>query len=137
MTPGTITVDVGEDEAGNNYYYVHWIDVAEMDRGKGGRHHQGYHGKMDREDLEMIELLIAVLICVVLDLILMVSSSQWSQRGRPPVCQRCAHSGDGVRPGTVFSLYTSKIIYLDIALVDATLGFIGTVFVSRYLEGRL
>ena len=36
MTPGTITVDVGEDEAGNNYYYVHWIDVAEMDREKAG-----------------------------------------------------------------------------------------------------
>lgn len=37
----------------------------------------------------------------------------------------------------LFSLYTGRIIYLDIALVDATLGFIGTVFVSRYLEGRL
>ena len=36
MTPGTITVDVAEDEEGNNYYYVHWIDVAEMDREKAG-----------------------------------------------------------------------------------------------------
>ena len=36
MTPGTITVDVAEDEEGNNYYYLHWIDVAEMDREKAG-----------------------------------------------------------------------------------------------------
>lgn len=36
MTPGTITVDIAADEEGNNYYYVHWIDVAEMDREKAG-----------------------------------------------------------------------------------------------------
>lgn len=36
LTPGTITVDVAEDEEGYNYYYVHWIDVAEMDREKAG-----------------------------------------------------------------------------------------------------
>ena len=36
LTPGTITLDVAEDEKGKNYYYVHWIDVAETDRDKAG-----------------------------------------------------------------------------------------------------
>jgi len=36
LTPGTITMDVAEDEAGKNYYYIHWIDVAETDREKAG-----------------------------------------------------------------------------------------------------
>lgn len=36
LTPGTITLDVAEDEEGRNYYYIHWIDVAETDREKAG-----------------------------------------------------------------------------------------------------
>lgn len=36
LTPGTITLDVAEDEDGKNYYYIHWIDVAETDREKAG-----------------------------------------------------------------------------------------------------
>ncbi|MDD4850969.1 MAG: monovalent cation/H+ antiporter complex subunit F [Gemmiger sp.] len=36
-----------------------------------------------------------------------------------------------------YSLYTGRAIYLDIAIVTALLGFISTVFVARYLEGRL
>lgn len=36
LTPGTITLDVAEDEEGKNYYYIHWIDVAETDREKAG-----------------------------------------------------------------------------------------------------
>ena len=84
----------------------------------------------------MIELLIAVLICVVLDLILMARVLN----GPSAADRLCA--SDALTLVTVFglvlfSLYTGRIIYLDIALVDATLGFIGTVFVSRYLEGRL
>lgn len=37
----------------------------------------------------------------------------------------------------VYSLYTGRGIYLDIALVVALLGFVSTVFVGRYLERRL
>ncbi len=37
----------------------------------------------------------------------------------------------------LYSLYTGRGIYLDIALVVALLGFVGTVFVGRYLERRL
>ena len=36
LTPGTITLDVAEDKNGNNYYYIHWIDVAETNRFKAG-----------------------------------------------------------------------------------------------------
>lgn len=37
----------------------------------------------------------------------------------------------------LYSLYTGRGIYLDIALVIALLGFVGTVFVGRYIEGRM
>jgi len=36
LTPGTITLDLDEDEAGRNYYYIHWVDVIETDREKAG-----------------------------------------------------------------------------------------------------
>ena len=37
----------------------------------------------------------------------------------------------------LYSLYTGRGIYLDIALVVALLGFISTVFVGRYIERRM
>ena len=37
----------------------------------------------------------------------------------------------------LFALYTGRSIFLDIALVTAILGFIGSVLISRYLEGKL
>ena len=36
-----------------------------------------------------------------------------------------------------YSVYTGRSIYLDIAIVSALLGFIGTLFIARFLEGRL
>lgn len=45
LTPGTITMDVAEDEAGETYYYIHWIDVAETDRDKAG---EAIKGRMER-----------------------------------------------------------------------------------------
>lgn len=35
LTPGTITMDVAEED-GQNYFYVHWIDVTESDRTAAG-----------------------------------------------------------------------------------------------------
>lgn len=35
LTPGTITMDM-EEEDGRAYYYIHWIDVSELDRAKAG-----------------------------------------------------------------------------------------------------
>ena len=37
----------------------------------------------------------------------------------------------------LFGLYSGRAIYLDIAIVTAIVGFVGTVCVSRYLDGRL
>ena len=37
----------------------------------------------------------------------------------------------------LFALYSGRGIYLDIALVTAVLGFIGTTLIGRYLGGEL
>ncbi len=37
----------------------------------------------------------------------------------------------------LFALYSGRSIFLDIALITAILGFVGSTLVARYLEGRL
>lgn len=37
----------------------------------------------------------------------------------------------------LFALYSGRGIYLDIALVTALLGFIGSTMIAKYLEGKL
>jgi len=37
----------------------------------------------------------------------------------------------------LFALYSGRGIYLDIAMVTAVLGFIGSTMIARYLEGKL
>ena len=37
----------------------------------------------------------------------------------------------------LFALYTGRSIYLDIAMVTAVLGFVGSVIIGKYLEGKL
>lgn len=37
----------------------------------------------------------------------------------------------------LFALFSGRTVYLDIAIITAILGFIGSVLISRYLEGRL
>lgn len=36
LTPGTITMDIAEDEQGQTYYYIHWIDVQTEDPKEAG-----------------------------------------------------------------------------------------------------
>lgn len=36
LTPGTITMDIADDESGKKWFYIHWIDVAERDHTKAG-----------------------------------------------------------------------------------------------------
>lgn len=84
----------------------------------------------------MIEFLIAAIICVVLDLLLLIRVLN----GPTAVDRLCAIDCMSLVTAlglSAYTLFTGRIIYLDIALVDAALGFIGTVFVSRYLEGKL
>ena len=44
LTPGTITMEVAEED-GQNYLYVHWIDVAETDPEKAG---EAIKGRLER-----------------------------------------------------------------------------------------
>ena len=37
----------------------------------------------------------------------------------------------------LFALYSGRSVFLDIALITALLGFIGSTLVARYLEGKL
>jgi len=37
----------------------------------------------------------------------------------------------------LYALYSGRGIYLDIALITAILGFIGSTLISKYLEGKL
>ncbi len=84
----------------------------------------------------MIEFLIAAIVCVVLNLFLLYRIF----RGPTAADRMCAADALDLVSAlalVLYSLYTGRAIYLDIALVVALLGFVGTVFVARYLEGRL
>jgi multisubunit Na+/H+ antiporter MnhF subunit len=91
---------------------------------------------VDREDLEMTGLLIAAIVLVVLAIALLYRIF----RG-PTAADRIAalDALDLILAMglAMYSLYTGRGIYLDIALVVALLGFVGTVFVGRYMEGRM
>lgn len=41
LTPGTITLDVAEDESGKNWMYIHWIDVASEEPEEAGEEIKG------------------------------------------------------------------------------------------------
>jgi len=84
----------------------------------------------------MIGLLIAALILVVLAVALIYRIF----RGPTAADRVCALDALDLLLAlalALYSLYTGRGIYLDIALVVALLGFVGTVFVGRYLEGRM
>lgn len=84
----------------------------------------------------MIEFLIAAIIYVILALLLLYRVF----RGPTAADRMCAADAlDLVSASALvlYSLYTGRSIYLDIAMVAGLLGFVGTVFVARYLEGRV
>ena len=84
----------------------------------------------------MIGLLIAAIILVVLAVLLL-----WRIFRGPTAADRiCALDALDLLLAlalALYSLYTGRGIYLDIALVVALLGFVSTVFVGRYLERRM
>ena len=91
---------------------------------------------MAEEGLEMSELLFFA-ICF-LALALTLCYRLW--RG-PSVADR-AIAADCVDMLTdmaliLFALYSHRGIFLDIALVTAVLGFSGSTFIAKYLEGKL
>ncbi len=84
----------------------------------------------------MEELLFFAICFVVLALTLMIRLL----RG-PSVADRAvaADSMDilGDMALILFALYSGRSVFLDIALITALLGFIGSTIVARYLEGKL
>lgn len=81
-------------------------------------------------------LLIAAIVCVILAIVLL-----WRVIVGPTAADRVM-AADAVDLLTaialvLYSLYSGRTIYMDVALVMALLGFVGTVFTARYLEGRL
>ena len=84
----------------------------------------------------MIELIYAGIFYIVLSLALLYRVFKG-----PSVVDRVV-AGDSIDVLTsvaliAFSIYSGRAIYLDIALALAVLGFLSTVLISRYLEGKL
>lgn len=84
----------------------------------------------------MIELLIATIICVALDLLLLVRIITG-----PTAVDRMNASDVVILVTalglTTYSLYTGPKHLFGHRTGGCALGFIGTIFVSYYLEGRL
>jgi multisubunit Na+/H+ antiporter MnhF subunit len=86
--------------------------------------------------MEVIELVITGIFYILLCLVLMYRVVKG-----PSVVDR-AIAGDSIDIMTtvvivLFAIYSGRAIYLDIALVVAVLGFLSTVLISKYLEGKL
>ena len=84
----------------------------------------------------MSELLFFAVCFVVLALLLLYRLFKG-----PSVADRavCADSIDILSDMALilYALYSGRGIYLDIALITAVLGFIGSTLISKYLEGKL
>ena len=92
---------------------------------------------MDKEDLGIMNALVFFAICFI---VLALCLCYRLIKG-PSVVDR-AVAADSIdilsdMALVLFALASKRSIYLDIALVTAVLGFVGSVMVSRYLEGRL
>lgn len=86
--------------------------------------------------MNMMEFLIAAIVFAVLALLLLYRIFR-GPTAADRICAADALDLVSALALVLYSLYTGRAIYLDIALVVALLGFVGTVFVARYLEGRL
>lgn len=84
----------------------------------------------------MTELIIAAIVVIVLALVLFIRLFKG-----PSMADR-AVAADSIEilasaALMLYALFSGRSIYLDVALVVALLGYIGTVLIARYLEGRL
>ena len=92
---------------------------------------------MGREDLEVMTDFLFFGICfIVLALTLLIRFVKGPSIADRAIC------GDSIDICTdmaliLFALYTENGEFLDIALVTALLGFVGSTLVSKYLEGKL
>lgn len=84
----------------------------------------------------LIELLIAAIFFALLALLLF-----YRLAFGPTLADR-AIAGDAIEMMAAtsllcYALYSGRGIYLDISLVVAILGFIGTLLIAKYMEGSL
>ena len=97
-------------------------------------------------------IIITLIIVIIVVTILSVTAAQRANEGKPNFFQSFVNdsvsfvdraiSADSIdilsdMALILFALHSGRSIYLDIAMVTAVLGFIGSVMISRYLEGRL
>jgi multisubunit Na+/H+ antiporter MnhF subunit len=92
---------------------------------------------MGKEDMGIMNVFLYAAICfVVLALMLMIRLIKG-----PSVADR-AVAADSIdilsdMALILYALHTGRGIYLDIALITAVLGFVGSTLVAKYLEGKL
>ena len=91
---------------------------------------------MDKEDMGMSELMFGAICFVVLALCLIIRLIKGPTAADRAISANCIDILADMAL-ILYALYTGRGIFLDIALVTAILGFIGTVIIARYLEGRL
>ena len=120
LTPGTITMDITEEE-------------HRPQRKRGGPGHQGHPGKRLKEGLGMSDLLIFAIAFAILAALTLIRLAKG-----PTAADRMV-AGDSADilicvALVLFSLFSGRGIYLDIALVAALFGVIDTMLVGRYLE---
>ena len=94
---------------------------------------------MDKEDMGIMDtgLFLWLAVCfIVLALILLVRFI------KGPTAADRAMVADSIEiladmALILFAMFTGRSIYLDIALITAVVGFVGSVIIGKYLEGRL
>lgn len=82
---------------------------------------------------EFIYFAIFYVLCALIVIVRLIKGPSVADR---VVCADCLDILTDVALVLV-ALYSGRGIYLDIAIVTAILGFVGTVLMSRYLEGTL
>ncbi len=92
---------------------------------------------MDKEDLALMKVFLYAALCFIV-----MALCLFYRLFKGPSAVDRAISADSIDVLTdialvLFALYSGRGIYLDIALVTALLGFIGSVIIARYVEGRL
>lgn len=84
----------------------------------------------------MTELLVFAIAYAVLALIVVIRLVKGPSVVDRAVTSDCIDSLTTVSLA-LFAVFSGRSIYLDISMTLAVLGFLGTVIISRYLEGKL
>ena len=125
LTPGTITMDIYEDEDNKNAMYIHWIDATTEDTKEAS----------EIMNINSIFYIVAILLAI-LALVLVYRVF----KGPNVIDRVLAADSIDIILGIVMILFGAieeRAMYLDLGLIITLLGFIGTVLISKYIEGEL